>query len=160
MSGDAGVVAAELRRIASVLSDIDRRLESARAQELERFGRTELTAVFVAQLLDNYYTALETLFLRVSQFFENTLASSRWHADLLDKMSLQVPGVRPRLLAEDTAKLLRELMRFRHFKRYYLELDYDWAKLDYLMSVYDRARPLVRRDLDRFLDFLDSLGKR
>jgi hypothetical protein len=30
-------------------------------------------------------------------------------------------------------------MRFRHFKRYYLELDYDWEKLRFLLSVLRRC---------------------
>ena len=48
-------------------------------------------------------------------------------------------------------------MRFRHFRRYYFELDFDWAKLDYLLGVYGRAMPLVTRDLQRFNAFLVSL---
>ena len=34
------------------------------------------------------------------------------------------------------------------------EMDYDWARLDYLCDVYRRVMPLVRRDLDRFRGFL------
>ena len=43
-----------------------------------------------------------------------------------------------------------ELMRFRHFKRYYLELDYDWEKLRFLLSVLRRCLPLVRAELSAF----------
>ena len=51
-------------------------------------------------------------------------------------------------------------MRFRHFKRYYLELDYDWEKLKYLVSVYRRCLPLVRRELLGFRSLLEeSLGE-
>ena len=32
------------------------------------------------------------------------------------------------MLSDESHRLLTELMRFRHFKRYYLELDYDWEK--------------------------------
>jgi hypothetical protein len=49
-----------------------------------------------------------------------------------------------------------ELRRFRHFTRYYYELDYDWARLDYLSDVYRRTIPLVRRDLARFRAFLEQ----
>ena len=49
-----------------------------------RFQKTRLTtspgtdeAMIVAQSLSNYYTCLETLFLRISQFFENNLDSVR-----------------------------------------------------------------------------------
>jgi hypothetical protein len=157
MSSDSRVVIAELERIITVLDGIHQRMSRTREEDLPRIGRTELTAVFIAQLFDNFYTAVETLFLRISQFFENTLSRERWHSDLLDKMTLHVNGVRPRIIREDTNKLLHELMRFRHFKRYYLELEYDWTKLDYLLEVYDRVRPLVERDLSEFKGFLGKL---
>lgn len=41
-------------------------------------------------------------------------------------------------------------MRFRHFKRCYLELDYDWEKLRFLLSVLQRCLPLVRAELTAF----------
>jgi hypothetical protein len=106
----------------------------------------------VAQVLDNTYTAIETALLRISQGFDNTPSHDRWHADLLDKMLLDKPGVRPRVPSDESHRLLTELMRFRHFKRCYLELDYDWAKLRYLLSVLDRALPLVRAELAAFRD--------
>jgi hypothetical protein len=158
MSDNTAVLVAEIRRISSVMADIHARLETFRGKELSLLGRTQVTAVFVAQVLDNHYTGLETLFLRISQFFENSLASDRWHADLLDKMMLHIPGVRESVLSEECGHLLHELLRFRHFKRYYFELDFDWLKLDYLLSVYERARPLVQRDLAAFSDFLGRLG--
>ncbi len=158
MSDSTAVLVAEIRRVSSLLSDVHARLETFRGKELNLLGRTHVTAVFVAQVLDNYYTALETLFLRISQFFENSLSSDRWHTDLLDKMMLHIPGVRERVLSEESGRLLVELLRFRHFKRYYYELDFDWLKLDYLLSVYERSRPLVQRDLLAFSDFLARLG--
>jgi hypothetical protein len=159
MSGETALLQAEIERIRRVLASIRERLESARQQELPRLGRVQLTAVFIAQLLDTFYTAVETLFLRISQHFENSLTADRWHADLLDKMTLHVNGIRQRVIQEPTARLLNELMRFRHFKRYYLELDFDWAKLDYLLEVYDRLLPLLDRDVSEFASFLDRLAR-
>ncbi len=65
-------------------------------------------------------------------------------------MLLEKKGVRPRVLSDESHRLLTELMRFRHFKRYYLELDYDWEKLQYLLSVLHRALPLTRTELSAF----------
>jgi hypothetical protein len=53
------------------------------------------------QILESAYTAIETLFVRISQAFGNHLIADRWHADLLDKMVLEIPGVRPRVIAPD-----------------------------------------------------------
>jgi hypothetical protein len=54
------------------------------------------------------------------------------------------------VLSDESHRLLTELMRFRHFKSYYLELDYDWEKLRYLLSVLRRCLPLVRAELSDF----------
>lgn len=108
------------------------------------------TRVIVAQILDNTYTAIETALLRISQGFDNTLSPGRWHADLLDRMVLAKRGIRPRVLSDESHRLLVELMRFRHFKRYYLELDFDWPRLRYLLSVRGRCLPLVRSELAAF----------
>ena len=106
--------------------------------------------IVLAQILENAYTAVETALLRISQGFDNTLNPKRWRADLLDKMLLEKQGVRPRVLSDESHRLLTELMRFRHFKRYYLELDYDWEKLRFLLSVLRRCLPLVRAELSAF----------
>ena len=153
----------------SLLNDeIDRGLQSigkidATVQEFQNevlvvSGRTKMTAMIAAQLLENFYTCLETIFLRISQFFENNLPPDSWHAALLDRMVLHVSGIRDAAIRDETRILLDELRRFRHFKRYYFELDYDWARLDYLLDVYRRALPLVRIDLDNFKAFLKALG--
>ncbi len=75
------------------------------------------------------YGALENYFLRVSKFFENTLPGDAWHRSLVERMSLEVPGVRPALIDTDEARRdLVELMRFRHrFRNLYGE-DLDPAR--------------------------------
>jgi hypothetical protein len=114
----------------------------------------------LAQILETAYTAIETVLLRISQGFDNSLSPERWHTDLLDKMLLEKKGIRPRVLSDESHRLLTELMRFRHFKRYYLELDYDWEKLRFLLSVLRRCLPLVREELSAFrTEVLRGLGE-
>jgi hypothetical protein len=90
--------------------------------------------IVLADILVSYYTCLETLCPRISQFFENSLADEKWHRDLLRKMSLEIPGIRERVLSDATAQLLEEIMKFRHFKRYYFEFNCDWDRLEYLVK--------------------------
>ena len=159
MSSEAHLLLDEIERIQRVLQGIDNKYSRFKDRELAQLGRCDVTAVYVAETLDKYYTAVETLLLRVSQFFENSLSSHRWHADLLAKMTLHVSGVRERFLQDDTRELLSELMRFRHFRRYYFDLGYDWGKLEFLQSVYDRVNPLFGRDLETFRHFLQRLAE-
>jgi hypothetical protein len=120
--------------------------------------RSTSDAIVIAEILTNYYTCLETIFLRTSEYFENNLNSTRWHQDLLEKMTLQIEGIRPQVISDEAAPNLEELLHFRHFCRYYLEFDYDWDRLDFVLKKFTRVRPLLRRDLVTFLAFLDQLA--
>jgi hypothetical protein len=114
-------------------------------------------AVFLSEIFVNYYTCLETLFFRISQFFENSLSRERWHSELLGKMCLQIPDVREPVISEETFHLLNEFRKFRHFKRYYFSLDYDWDRLDYLRKKFARLSVNCPSDIDRFTNFLQRL---
>ena len=95
--------------------------------------------------------------MRISQFFENHLSQDRWHADLLEKMTLRIEGTRDAVISDTTAAALSELMKFRHFRRYYFEMVYDWDKLDYLQKVFTRGRNAVPGELTTFQTFLQGL---
>ena len=137
------VVAIHRRRLKAVLGT----LENALIDEVARLGKTPVSALIIAGLLENYYTCLETIFVRISQHFENRLGSERWHKDLLQKMTLEIEGVRVAAVSEAAFPPLLQLLQFRHFKRNYFELEYDWDRLDFLVSKLRQAHPLVVRDL-------------
>jgi hypothetical protein len=61
-------------------------------------------------VITSYYTCLETIFLRISQFFENQLNPEKWHKHLLEKMRIQINGVREQAISDDTYYLLLELL--------------------------------------------------
>ncbi len=111
----------------------------------------------VAGLLENYYTCLETMFYRISQCFGNGLASSHRHSDLLEKMNVPVEGIRIEAVSDENFPRLLELLRFRHSRRYYFEMDYDWERLEYLRNNLARAHPKAIDDIRRFIDFLHAL---
>jgi len=114
-------------------------------------------AVLLTEILCNSYTCLETILFRISRAFENHLSSEKWHKELLHKMRIEIPGVRKAVLSQESYLLLDELRRFRHFKRYYFDFDYDWLKLDYLRIVYEKLIPLISLELESYIDFLRKL---
>ena len=151
-------LSSELQKSRGVLARIvdfyDRYLDQTHGAR----ARTTEQAIVLADILVSYYTCLETMFLRISQFFENDLLSEKWHQDLLDKMTLRIQGIRENVISDDTAALLSELLRFRHFKRYYFEFEYDWDRIDFLRKKFEQLRPAVESDLDRFAEFLRRLA--
>jgi hypothetical protein len=61
-------------------------------QKPESAARSVENAIVLSDIFVSYYTCLETAFLRISQFFENTLDQRRWHRDVLRKMMPDNPG--------------------------------------------------------------------
>lgn len=147
----------EIEKGCTVLGRITDFYEGYIAQTQNARDRTPEQAIVLADVFASYYTCLETIFLRISQFFENSLAADRWHQDLLHKMTLRIESVREAVLAEATAASLQELLKFRHFKRDYFEFEYDWDRLEFVRKKFDQVRPLVRTDLNRFLGFLRDM---
>lgn len=111
---------ARIERTRGILERIAREYSGFVEGDLRLLGRKNTTAIVVAELMVDYYTCAETLFLRISQFF-------------------------------------RELMRFRHFWRYYFEPEYDWEKLGYLQGVFARVTARLPSDLASFAGFLEGL---
>ncbi len=67
--------------------------------------------------IHNLYSLMENGCFRIAKFFENNLSESSWHRGLLDRMKLNIEGVRPAFLDERTYYLLDDLRAFRHLFR-------------------------------------------
>jgi hypothetical protein len=84
------------------------------------------------------YGILENYFLRVSKFFENSLPSDRWHQALVERMAIEIPGLRPALLGRDALEEVRELVRFRHRLRNLYGEDLDPTKTSRVQQTLQR----------------------
>jgi hypothetical protein len=145
-------LSSEVRKGIQVLERIASRLEGISS---DKAG--DLEALAVTQLLSNYYTCAETIFLRISRFFENNLPPEKWHQVLLERMTLHIDDVRPCVITDEVYDDLRELMKFRHFSRYYFDLDYDWDRLEFLIQKFQDSRVPLQQQLKAFDEYLQRL---
>jgi len=60
-------------------------------------------------------------------------------------------------MKEKTYDLLEEFLKFRYFYRYKVDFDYDWKKLEDLEKKYAQVQPLLKKDIEDFVDFLKKL---
>jgi hypothetical protein len=88
-------------------------------------GIDELDWAALGFTIHNLYCAFESYFLRIAKMFENGLEKEAWHRELVDRMTLEIPNLRPRLFPVEYARRMDELRRFRHAFRnvYQSELD-------------------------------------
>jgi len=83
-----------------------------------------------AGVLHGIYNAIENSFLRISSAFGDKLErSERWHAELLHRMFIEVPELRPAVIPAPLQSLLKELLAFRHLYRHGYDLELDATKL-------------------------------
>lgn len=150
-------LSARIEKTKHLLNRIGSEYDAFLRDDFKHMGRKNTSAIVIAELMVDYYTCLETCFLRISQFFENHLTEDRWHADLLEKMTMRIEGTRDAVVSDASAAALGELMKFRHFRRYYFEMEYDWDKLEYLQKVFARVRDGVPGELSTFQAFLRRL---
>jgi hypothetical protein len=109
----------------------------------------------IAYQIHNLYCATEDLLKIVARYFENNISeSSQWHSLLLQRMSAEIPNVRPAFLTSKTYLLLNSLRGFRHFFRhaYGAIIEYDQLK-----SNLDKSIGLIANlesDLNQFITSL------
>jgi hypothetical protein len=122
---------------------------------------TKEKASHLGYLLHNLYGALEDLFQEIARTFENRVEDpSRYHRELLRRMALEIPGIRPPLLSASSHTLLNELRGFRHVFRHSYDYDLSAGRL-----IDVKARILgnwqeVDKNIDTFLGFLQDALKR
>ena len=91
------------------------------------------------------YTAMENYFLRVCKAFENDLPRDSWHREVLDRMQLDIPGVRPALFDRETTRLIDEFRAFRHVFRTLYDDRLDTERLALLQRRTPAARTAFAR---------------
>lgn len=107
--------------------------------------------------LHGFYNGVERLLEIVAREIDDSLPSGpTWHRDLLQQMQLDVPDVRPAVLAPMTVQLLEEYLGFRHIVRNLCTWDFMPTKLGELISRVDQTLAALDRDFVRFDTFLEN----
>jgi hypothetical protein len=114
--------------------------------------------IVLAYRLHNLYNAFENIFQNIAATFENSLDdSARWHAQLLQRMNLDVMPVRPAVIDDTAYDLLDELRRFRHVFRYAYDIKLDAQRLQLVLSKTLQLKTIYRSRIEQFLDFLRDI---
>lgn len=118
----------ELENDIEILSELMKKFKKINAK-IKSIKPDEFDWTSLGFVIHNVYTLLENYFLRVSKYFENDLDSASRHKDLVNRMSLEIEDVRPRLFDRNLAEKINELRAFRHIFRFIYQSDLDIEKL-------------------------------
>lgn len=114
--------------------------------------------IVLAYRLHNLYNAFENIFQNIAATFENHLDdSAHWHAQLLQRMCLDMTPARPAVIDKTTYDALDELRRFRHLFRYAYDVELDIQRLQLVVSKALQLKVVYRSQIEHFLGFLRAL---
>lgn len=128
---------------AEVTDDVRAATEAATlaGQRLAQGGDSGLESC--AYQLARTFNIIEQMGLRIAKAFENHIADERgWHAELIHRLSLTVPGVRPALYEPEIIPALRDLRGFRHVVAHAYDLQ---LETDRVSIVVRHAHEATRR---------------
>ena len=132
--------------------------KNRRATERARLADAdEFAWAAVGYTIHNLYCLFENYFLRIAKFFENGLDSSSWHAQLVERMTLEIPGLRPALFDRAFAARVDELRRFRHAFRNLYQTELDSLRVQKLNEALREITALFSRYHERFVAALDAI---
>jgi hypothetical protein len=114
----------------------------------------------LGDILHDFYTGAERIFMKIAPELNGGVpAGVSWHRELLDNMTLELPGIRPPILRRETAHALEEFLRFRHLFRNLYGFELEWSRLRALARRVPKAWRLFASDIERFLSFLDAAAQ-
>jgi len=111
------------------------------------------SAFYVSQI----YSAFENTFKNIARAFENSTEQDHWHKSLLERMSLDIQGIRPSLISEESFQCLNELRTFRHFFHHAYAIDIDKEKFKIVADKVYTIKGLFSEEIKRFFNFLNKL---
>jgi hypothetical protein len=130
---------ARLQRDQGTATAVHARLRVA-VERVRSTGDDPVAVAAVALYLQNLYTALEALLLRIAADLDGSVpAGDEWHRELLGQMTLEISGVRPLLLDSRLHADLDLMRRFRHVVRHAYAADYDWREMQPVLDAAERS---------------------
>ncbi len=112
-----------------------------------------------ASIFHDFYSGAERIFKRIADEINGGIpAGDAWHRELLNDMRLDMPGLRPPVISEETYKLLFDFLSFRHKFRNLYGFDLEFEKIAEIEAKFPAAHQNFVADMQALLRFLDSLA--
>jgi len=108
--------------------------------------------------LHNFYTGCERIFQLIAREVNGGLPEGYdWHKRLLAQMSLDIEGIRPAVISQQTSRDLEELLAFRHIVRSIYGYELDAERVDLLVKKAVSLSPTLEMEIEKFCDSLQQL---
>ena len=109
--------------------------------------------------LHNFYNGCENIFTLIARTFENNIEPQTWHRSVLERMSLDIKGIRPAVIDEELVSLLDNFRGFRHVFRHCYSFELDWNRERIVLEQFHNTFTKFKAAIDTFLGVLDKIIK-
>ncbi len=158
----------ERARLLTLAADLKSDLDAlARLQEdvetvLRQFSAkspSRLEMRIPASLLHDYYTGVEAALARVVETLNGGYPTGpESHRRLLELSALEVDGVRPAVISQESADALDEFRRFRHMIRHAYAARIEWDQLKRLLQALPKIHHRLAAELEQFIERLTRIA--
>lgn len=146
------------RRIRKDLEILNKLWDALENVDLAAPALDRKDVVFAGYTLHQLYCAVENIFRNIAELFGNHLdAQSGWHAELLDRMRLDLTPLRPAVIDDAAFEQLDEVRRFRHIFRGAYSIELDPERMALVLHKALALRQHLPRQIEGFLSFLETL---
>jgi hypothetical protein len=158
--GRFAVLAGRIRQDRTGIERLVQRAERAVSAVRHGGANQDLFVDSAALNLHDCYSGFERLFEQIASTVDQSVPSTRdWHRDLLQQMTVEVPGVRPQGISAETATVLDEYRRFRHVVRNVYAFELDPERIEQLATGLRPAFMQASGELEAFATFLEGLAQ-
>ena len=113
----------------------------------------------IGYILHSFYNGCENIFNSIARFFENDLGPQTWHKDLLKRMNLEIPGIRPKLIDDELYRLFDDFRGFRHKFRHLYSFELDWDRECIVARKFPATVKKFKIQVNDFLKKLEQVDK-
>jgi hypothetical protein len=131
------------------------------ADRQKRYAKDRVALESLAFQLHNLYCAFECLFRIVDDHFENRLIDQKArNKKLLNRMKLNIAGIRPSFISDPAFVLLNDLRDFRHVIRHDYKVKLEPAQMKIVLNKALALKIIYKKDIATFLARLKAKTKR
>ena len=132
--------------------------------EIYEFNKAEIDSLpnlrVIGSILHDFYTYVEKIFRKIAITIDDEVPSdTSWHTTLLDRMNLEIPSIRKRVIDNDLKDILYDYLRFRHIFRNIYGFKLNWDKMGYLVKSIEKTQEKIDTQITNFLEFLDKINE-
>lgn len=147
---------AELKLDVERLTELKDKNERA-AERASVGGADELDYAALGYTIHNVFNLIENYATRIAKTFENQIDPASWHRDLIERMQIEIDGVRPALWGRELAGRVDELRGFRHVFRNMYANDLDPRRVAAVQEGLPETISRFMHAHDRFIGNLDLM---